>query len=250
MSSSFNGKTIIVTGGGAGIGRSACLMLAKAGANVVVVDRNAKVAEETCALIAAEDGTAISVATDISKESEVARMVDNAVESFGRLDGAFNNAGVGHAGKVLHEIDTAEWQTVLSVNLTGLFYCMKYEIIAMLKSGGGSIVNTSSGLGVVGFPTGSEYSASKHGVVGLTRSAALEYATLGIRINSVLPGATLTPLTNDYFTANSDLILGRHPIGRFAGPDEIAAGAKWLLSDEASYVTGTTLAVDGGYTAI
>lgn len=250
MAGIVEGKSIIVTGGGAGIGRAACLLLAQGGAKVVVADLDDAAGEETSALISAEGGTSFFIRTDISIEKNAIEMVDAAVNRFGKLDGAFNNAGISHAGKIMHELTAEDWHRMMDVNLTGLFYCMKYEITAMLGTGGGSIVNTSSGLGVVGFPTGSEYSAAKHGVIGLTRSAALEYGTQGIRVNALLPGATLTPLTQEFFNVNRDLILGRHPIGRFAQPDEIAYSARWLLSDEASYVTGSAMAVDGGYTAI
>jgi 2,5-dichloro-2,5-cyclohexadiene-1,4-diol dehydrogenase 1 len=246
---SFDGKSFIVTGGGTGIGRSACILLARAGARVLVADRNSSAGEQTCSLITAEGGTSFFVSTDISKESEVAAMVKAAVDQFGRLNGAFNNAGIAHAGKALHQISALEWQTMMDVNLSGMFFCMKYEISAMLASGGGSIVNTSSGFGIVGFASGSDYTAAKHGVIGLTRAAALDYATQGIRVNAIMPGGTITPLTKEFFTSNYDTIIARHPIGRFAEPDEIAAGARWLLSDEASYITGGILAIDGGYTA-
>lgn len=255
MTRSLQDRAIIVTGGGAGIGRAASQAFAKAGANVVIADLDEAGGNETAALIEADGGTAMFLRTDVAKEADVAALVDRTVDRFGKLDGAFNNAGIAQSHKVLHEISGAEWQRVIDVDLTGVFWCLKYEITAMLKSGGGSIVNTSSGLGVVAMPITSDYTAAKHGVMGLTRAAALDYADKNIRVNAVLPGLTMTPivekaLTDPAFVKNFEALVGRHPIGRAASPEEIAKGALWLLSDDASYVTGTSLAIDGGYTAM
>jgi NAD(P)-dependent dehydrogenase (short-subunit alcohol dehydrogenase family) len=243
-----------VTGGGAGIGRAASLCFADAGATVIVADFDIAAGEETASMIERTGAQAVFVRTDVSQEGEVKELVATTVERFGKLDGAFNNAGIAQSHKPLHEISGAEWQRVIDVDLTGVFWCMKYEITAMLETGRGAIVNTSSALGVVAMPITSDYTAAKHGVMGLTRAAAIDYAERGIRVNAVLPGITMTPivekaLTDAAFAQNFDGLVRRHPIGRAATPTEIAMGARWLLSDEAAYVTGTSLALDGGYTA-
>jgi NAD(P)-dependent dehydrogenase (short-subunit alcohol dehydrogenase family) len=249
------GKTIIITGASSGIGRASAQNFAAAGANVVVADRDEPGGAETVKLVVENGGIAHFVATDVANEDSVAALVDAAVAKYGKLDGAFNNAGIAGAAKRVHETSLAEWQHTLSINLTGIFLCMKYEITAMLKTGGGSIVNTSSGLGVVGMPSVAGYIAAKHGVIGLTKSAGIDYGLLGIRVNAILPGLTLTPsvtnlLNEPAYAEQYEAIRARHPIGRPAQPDEIAEGAKWLLSDASSYVTAASLPVDGGYIAI
>jgi 2,5-dichloro-2,5-cyclohexadiene-1,4-diol dehydrogenase 1 len=193
------------------------------------------------------------VHTDISKEDDVRNMVHAAINSYGRLDGAFNNAAIPLAGYKLHELPTEAWQRNIAINLTGTFFCMKYEILEMLKTGGGSIVNTSSAAAVAGVATASEYCAGKNGVIGMTRAAAAEYGKERIRINTVLPGGTRTPMILEAFRLNPSyegVVAGTHPIGRLAEPEEIAEAAAWLLSDAASFVTGASIAVDGGYTAV
>lgn len=247
-------RTVIVTGGGAGIGYAATHRFAEEGANLVVADRDRTAGERVVAEVRDRGIDAIFVATDVALESDVRALVKATVDRFGKLDGAFNNAGVAQSHKPLHEISGAEWQRVIDVDLTGVFWCLKYEIEAMLEHGGGSIVNTASGLGVVAMPIASDYVAAKHGVIGLTRSAALDYAKKGIRVNAIMPGLTMTPIVETAmkdaaYASSFDALIGHHPIGRGAEPREIAEAALWLLSNEASYVTGSALAVDGGYTA-
>jgi NAD(P)-dependent dehydrogenase (short-subunit alcohol dehydrogenase family) len=247
-------RTVIVTGGGAGIGRAACLCFSDGGAKVVIADLDETNGRETLALIEQQSGTAMFIRTDVSQEADVKALVDETVKRFGRLDGAFNNAGIAQSHKLLHKISGSEWQRVIDVDLTGVFWCMKYEIAAMLETGGGAIVNTSSALGAVAMPITSDYTAAKHGVMGLTRAAAVDYGNQKIRVNAILPGITMTPivqkaLKDAAFAQNFDALVARHPIGRAASPEEIAMGARWLLSDEAAYVTGSGLALDGGYTA-
>lgn len=255
MTGVLSAKTIIITGAGGGIGRASALNFAKAGATVVVADLDETAGEETVALVEAEGGRATFVATNVADEASVIALVDATVAQFGKLDGAFNNAGIEGGMKRAHELSLAEWQKTISVDLTGVFLCMKYEIAAMLKTGGGSIVNTSSGLGVVGMQNLTDYIAAKHGVIGLTKAAGIDYGPEGIRVNALLPGLTLTPMINrtandPAYAAQFEAIRARHPIGRFAQPDDIAEGAKWLLSDASAYVTAASIPVDGGYIAI
>lgn len=255
MTSTLKGKTIIVTGGGSGIGRAACLHFAADGANVVVADRDAAAGDETQRMIADNGGTGLFIGTDVTIEGDVAALVEHSVARFGTLHGAFNNAGVAQTHKALHEIETAEWSKVIAVDLTGVFWCMKYEIRAMLATGGGSIVNTSSGLGVVGMPFASDYAAAKHGVIGLTKAAASDYATAGIRVNAVLPGVTRTPIVDaamrdPTFAENFEALMSRIPMRGMATSIDIAEGARWLLSDAAKFITGVSLPIDGGYTAV
>lgn len=248
----FTDKSIIVTGAGSGIGRAVALSLLEAGALVTVADVNgaaaAKIADEAAGL----GGTANPVSVDVTLEQEIAGMVESAMTRFGRLDGACNAAGVAPLGKILHELTTDDWDRQHAINLRGLFLSMKHQVIAMLPSGGGSIVNVGSTAGVRGFPHCAEYCAAKSGVMGLVRGAAIDYATSGIRINAVLPGATATPMMDAVladFPEREAQLAAVHPMGRLGQPIEIAAGVTWLLSDEASFVTGVGLAVDGGHAA-
>lgn len=250
----FENKTIIITGGGSGIGRATANILAGLGANLVVTDYSEESAGETARLIREAGGSAEAMRVNVTQASEVEAMVDFAVSTFGKLDGAFNNAGIGMQNKSVDELTEDDWDRVLDVNLKGVFLCMKYEIAAMRKTGGGAIVNTSSGNGVVANPYASEYCASKHGVMGLTRGGACEAAVTGVRVNAVMPGMIVTPMTEGLFKdpnfkEHGELALKRHTIGRFGQPEEIGYAVKWLLSDEASFVNGAGIAVDGGYTA-
>jgi NAD(P)-dependent dehydrogenase (short-subunit alcohol dehydrogenase family) len=198
-------------------------------------------------------GEAWFVRTDVSDETDVQALVSAAVEGYGRLDGACNAAGLSQRGKILHELSAAEWDRCHAINLRGLFLCNKYQAVAMLDTGGGAIVNIASTVSLVGVPNGAEYCASKAGVMGLVRGAALDYATKGIRINAVLPGGTLTPMMTSAVEQDPGLakaLADVHPMKRFGQPSEIAGAAVWLLSDEASFVTGTAFAVDGGHTAV
>jgi len=255
MTGILQGKTIIVTGAGGGIGRAASVVLAKAGANVVVSDVVEESGAATVQEIKAGGGTGMFVKADLSVEQDVSGLVDRAVAAYGRLDGAFNNAGLEQCALPLHELTTAQWERALRVDLTSVFWCIKYQVLAMMKSGGGAIVNTASSLGQVAIQNASEYIAAKHGVVGLTRAAGAEYGSRGIRVNAVLPGIIRTPmiarLTEDArFAAFFEKLKERHPIGRFGEPSEIGEAVKWLLSDAASFMNGAAVACDGGYLSV
>jgi 2,5-dichloro-2,5-cyclohexadiene-1,4-diol dehydrogenase 1 len=247
----FTGRTILVTGAASGIGLAVARLLAEAGANIVMTDR-----DEAAVTHAAEGlgkDNVLALRGDVTVPADVGAMVDAAVARFGKLDGACNAAGVPQTGKLLHDVSIEEWDRCHAVNLRGVFLCNKYQIAAMLRTGGGAIVNIVSTAAMVGFPNGAEYCASKSGVLGLVRGAAIDYATKGIRINSVLPGATDTPMLAGAFAQDPGLeaaLAAVHPMGRLAKPDEIARAARWLLSDEASFVTGASYAVDGGHTAM
>jgi NAD(P)-dependent dehydrogenase (short-subunit alcohol dehydrogenase family) len=247
----FKGKSILVTGGGSGIGRAAATLFAAEGGRLTVVDRYEADAQETVARIERAGGEAVAVGADVSRSAACQAMVQRAVSAYGRLDIAFNNAGVGGSGFPLVEEEEIAFDEVLAVNLKGVFLSMKHEISAMLKTGGGTIVNTASVAGLIGEPGISSYSASKHGVVGLTRTAALDHIRQGIRINAVCPGATRTPLLEKWFQdpAVEGFVMNRHPIGRIGEPEEIARVVLFLASDESSFVVGQAWAVDGGLTA-
>ncbi len=254
MAGILQGKSLIVTGAGGGIGRAACLVLSAAGAKVIVTDINEEAGKATVAAVASNGGTAAFVKADLSREDEVRALVAQTVSTYGQLDGAFNNAGLEQCAVPLHELTTEQWERALRVDLTSVFWCIKYQVIAMLSSGGGSIVNTASSLGQVAIRNAGEYITAKHGVVGLTRAAAADYGARGIRVNAVLPGITLTPMisrlvSDENFKPIFDKILERHPIGRFGQPSEIGEAVKWLLSADASFMNGAALAVDGGYLA-
>jgi NAD(P)-dependent dehydrogenase (short-subunit alcohol dehydrogenase family) len=247
----LTGKVALVTGAGSGIGRATALAFAQEGAKVVVADVDAVGGEETVKQITQTGGEAIFVATDVSRADDVQRLVSRTVEVYGRLDCAHNNAGISVGGRT-HDIAEDAWARVLAVNLTGVFLCMKYEIVQLLaQGGGGAIVNTASVLGLVGGGSVT-YVASKHGVVGLTKHAALEYAQRGIRINAVCPAPIPTPLLARAFARTPGLEerwLASVPLGRFGTPEEVAAATVWLCSDAASFVTGVAMPVDGGWLA-
>jgi NAD(P)-dependent dehydrogenase (short-subunit alcohol dehydrogenase family) len=248
-------KTIIVTGAGGGIGRDACLVLAKAGANVVVTDIASDRGHETAEAIASAGLSARFFPADLASEADIQALVEYAVSTFGKLDGAFNNAGVEQCALPLHQLSLQQWERAIRIDLTSVFLCIKHEVIAMMRSGGGAIVNTASSLGQVAIPNASEYVSAKHGVVGLTRAAAAEYGSQGIRVNAVLPGIVLTPMisrlvSDPQFKAFFEKVRERHPIGRFGEPREIGEAVTWLLSGAASFVNGADLAVDGGYLAV
>ena len=245
----LTGKVGVVTGGGSGIGRATALAMARAGAALVIGNRNAALGEEVVREIERAGGRAVFRATDVSRSDDVRALVDRAVSEFGRLDVAFNNAGMDGQQVPLHEQDIAHASALLDVNVKGVFYCMKYEIAQMLKSGGGAIVNTSSIFGLNGYPGWSLYVASKHAVTGLTKAAALDYAQRGIRINAVGPGPVETPLLAKGTGGDPHSYAAFVPMGRIGQPEEVAGAVVWLLSDEARFVTGHTLPVDGGVCA-
>lgn len=252
MSRPFAGKVALVTGGASGIGRAAALGFAREGARVAVADVDEPGGEETARLVAADGGDAVFTRTDVSRAADVQTMVAVALQTYGRLDFAFNNAGVLGSGAAMIDFTEDDWDEVMGVNLKGVWLCMKHEIPAMIQSGGGAIVNVSSVAGLVGSQHSPAYAASKHGVVGLSKTAALQYAPHNIRVNCICPAAVSSPMLETLVTRNPQVgakLKASQPNGRFASPAEIAEVAVWLCSDEASFVTGAALPVDGGYTA-
>jgi NAD(P)-dependent dehydrogenase (short-subunit alcohol dehydrogenase family) len=243
-------KSAVVTGGGSGIGRAVAVLYAKEGARVVVSDINEEGGQETVSLIKAEGGKAIFVKADVSKPDDNRLLTEEAVRHYGGLDISCNNAGIGGPLAATGEYPVEGWDKVISINLSGVFYGMRYQIPAMLKSGGGTIVNMTSILGTVGIRNSAAYVAAKHGIVGLTKSAALEYAGRNIRVNSVGPGFIKTPLITDTLSpVVLDGITALHPIGRLGTPEEVAELVLWLSSSRSSFVTGSYYVIDGGYTA-
>ena len=248
----FQNKVAIVMGGTSGIGRAAAVAYAREGAKVVVAGRRAAEGEETVQLLRAQGGEGMFVATDVSKAAQVKELVERTMQKFGRLDFAFNNAGIEHEPTPFPEQNEETYDRVMDINVKGVWLSMKYEIPAMLKTGGGSIVNTSSGLGVIAMPGIEIYVASKHAVIGLTKSAALEFGKQGIRVNAVLPAAIETDMLQRFVGDNAEMraqMAAKHPIGRVGKPEEIADAAIWLSSSKSSFVTGHSLLVDGGFTS-
>ena len=251
VNGSYKGKVAFVTGAGNGIGRAAALAFAREGASVVVADVSEEGNRETARMIEEIGGRAHAVTCNVMRAEDVRGALAKTIEAFGRLDVAFNNAGVEQKKAATAELEEEEWDRIVDINLRGIFLCMKYEIPLMLKQEGGAIVNTSSGAGVIGVCEGAAYVASKHGVIGLTKSAALEYAPQNIRVNAVCPGYINTPMM-DRFTGGTsegrEKVIAEEPVGRMGQPEEIAAAVLWLCSDAAAFVVGHALVVDGGQT--
>jgi len=252
MTAELQGKVGIVTGGTSGIGRDAAVLFAKAGAKVVVAGRRESEGNETMDLVRAAGGDGLFVKTDVSRAAAVESLVRKTVEKFGRLDVAFNNAGIEGSFTPVAEQSEEDWDRVIDINLKGVWLCLKYEIQQMLKQGGGgAIVNMASVAGLMGFAGAGTYCASKHGVMALTKTAALENARSGIRVNVVCPAVVETPMAERLFGEPEiqKQILGLHPIGRFGTPTEIAEAVVWMCSGRASFMTGQSLVLDGGFLA-
>lgn len=251
MTKRFADKVVLVTGGAGGIGRAACRAFAGEGALLAIADADAAEGERTLSLVREAGGEAIFLQTDVSRGEQCAAMIDATLDRFGRLDVAFNNAGIGGSGFPLADEDETTFDRMIAVNLKGVFNCLRREIPAMLRTGGGTIVNTASVAGLVGNPGLSSYCAAKHGVLGLTRAAALDYIKQGVRINAVCPGATRTPLLEAWFQdpAVESHVVSLHPIARLAEAAEVARVALFLASDESSFMVGCAVPVDGGLTA-
>jgi NAD(P)-dependent dehydrogenase (short-subunit alcohol dehydrogenase family) len=254
MAGMLDGKSALVTGGGGGIGRATALAFAREGARVAVADLMSEAASETVALVNAAGGQAISLSGDMSKDADVGAMIEAVVGAYGRLDCAFNNAGIAGwmvdaGGKKSAEWSEEAFDRMIAVNLKGVWLCMRHELPQMQAQGGGAIVNTGSIAGLVGLPTSSAYVAAKHGVVGLTKTAALEYAEANIRVNAVCPGYIRTRMTDPVMQFRGDAILAQTPLKRMGSPEEIAEMVVWLCSERASYVTGAAYNVDGGWMA-
>src|SRR6059058_6060472 len=248
----FTGKVAFVTGAASGIGRAAALAFAHEGASVVAADVSEQGNQETARLIEEQGGRAVAIRCDVTRAADVNAALDKTVEAFGRLDFAFNNAGIEPREPApTAEDEEEEWNRIIDTNLRSVFLCMKHEIPLSPKQGGGAIVNTSSGAGIIGIKGSPAYTAAKHGVIGLTRAAALDYAAQNIRINAVCPGYIATPMM-DRFTGGTPegraKVISEEPIGRMGRPEEIANAVLWLCSDAASFVVGHALVVDGGQT--
>jgi NAD(P)-dependent dehydrogenase (short-subunit alcohol dehydrogenase family) len=249
----MNGKVALVTGGGGGIGRATALAFAKYGAKVAVADINTQDGNDTVRLVSEAGGEALFIEVDVSREMSVKEMVATTVAAYGRLDYAHNNAGIDGELAPLADQTSDSWNRIISINLSGVFYGMKYEIPVMLEQGSGAIVNTASVAGLKAFADIAPYVAAKHGVVGLTRAAVADYGTSGIRFNALCPGAINTPMVAGIIEAMPemiDLVVGNTPMARKGEPSEMGEVVAWLCSDEASYVNGQAFAADGGITAI
>ncbi|GJE19088.1 glucose 1-dehydrogenase [Methylobacterium marchantiae] len=243
----FTGKAAFVTGAASGIGRATAVAFAREGARVAILDLSVDALRPTTDAIRALGGEVLVLACDVSVPEQVEAAVASTVAAFGRLDMAFNNAGVENKAAPLAEIGLDEWDRILDINLRGTFLCMKHEIAQMLRQGGGVVVNTSSGAGIRGVAGGASYAASKHAIIGLTKSAALDYATSNIRVNAVLPGNIETPMMDRFTGGDIQKAIDLEPVGRLGRPEEIAEAVLWMSSDLGAFVTGAAISVDGGW---
>jgi len=243
----FTNKVVFITGAASGIGRATALAFAAEGARVAILDRSAEELEKVKSSVESAGGEVLTVVCDVSSPDQVEDAIEQVVHRFSRLDIAFNNAGVENKAAPVHEIDLAEWDRILNINLRGTFVCMKHELAQMVKQGGGVIVNTSSGAGIRGVAGGAAYAASKHAILGLTRSAALDYAKQNIRVNAVLPGNIETPMMDRFTGGDIQKAIDLEPVGRLGKPEEIADAVLWMSADLGAFITGASISVDGGW---
>ena len=243
----FINKVVVITGAASGIGRAAAIAFASEGARVAILDRSADALKEAEATARKAGGEVLAITCDVSEPDQVDAAITQVIHAFGRLDVAFNNAGIENKAAPVHEIELAEWDRILGINLRGLFVCMKHELAQMVKQGAGVVVNTSSGAGIRGVAGGAAYAASKHAIIGLTRSAALDYAKQNIRVNAVLPGNIETPMMDRFTGGDAQKAIDLEPVGRLGKPEEIAEAVLWMASDLGGFVTGAATVVDGGW---
>ena len=243
----FIGKVAFVTGAAGGIGRATAAAFAAEGARVAILDRTQDALRQTAEAIRAAGGEVLTIACDVSKPDEVEAAIARVVETFGRLDIAFNNAGVENKAAPVAEIELEEWDRILGINLRGTFVCMKHELAQMVRQGSGVVVNTSSGAGIRGVAGGAAYAASKHAIIGLTKSAALDYAKSNIRVNAILPGNIETPMMDRFTGGDLQKAIDLEPVGRLGKPEEIADAVLWMSADLGAFVTGAAISVDGGW---
>ncbi len=243
----FSSKVAFITGAASGIGRATAIAFAAEGASIAILDRTEDALSETAEAVRTAGAEVLVIACDVSQPDQVEAAVGRVVDTFGRLDIAFNNAGVENKAAPVHEIELAEWDRILDINLRGTFVCMKHELSQMVRQGGGVIVNTSSGAGVRGVAGGASYTASKHAIIGLTKAAALDYARQNIRVNAVLPGNIETPMMDRFTGGDIQKAIDLEPVGRLGKPEEIANAVLWMSADLGAFVTGAAVSVDGGW---
>lgn len=243
----FPGKVAFVTGAASGIGRATSIAFAREGARVAILDRTEDALQQTADTIRANGGEAVIIACDVALPERVEAAVARVVDTFGRIDIAFNNAGVENTAAPVAEITLESWDRILDINLRGTFLCMKHEIAQMLRQGSGVVVNTASGAGIRGVAGGASYAASKHAIIGLTKSAALDYAEANIRVNAILPGNIETPMMDRFTGGDIQKAIDLEPVGRLGKPEEIAEAVLWMSSDLGAFVTGASILVDGGW---